>query len=216
MLRRFEIYSFDGPEEAIEDFVEAARDCARFIPEVLHSAIGRFSGSTALNFAWEQAYASPDTDRRYMEHPFHAARLDRYLMIDSPGCIATDNGLGVGLIGYSCDTPEYFLKKGARRVIGLQLAHGASDEFARIAAEERGRGGMVLSVFKENTFGARWFDGETVIDPAPMYSHVWEQGFDSLGIAQDYGEPWRERAAGVIEAVVDVVYELEPGYDYYA
>lgn len=215
-LRRFEIYSFEGPPSAIEDFALAARDCARFIPEVLHSAIGRFSGSAPLNFAWEQAYASPEAYRRYMEHPYHAARLDRHLMIDSPECIATDNGLGVGLIGYTCEGEEYFIEKGARRVVGMRLAPGGGDAFARIAAEERGRGGMVLSVFKENTFAARWFDGETVVDPAPMYSHIWEQGFESLAAAHEYGAPWQERAPGMIETMVEVVYELEPGYGYSA
>ena len=124
ILRRFEIYSFDGSEEAVEKFAGAARDCARMIPEVLHSAIGRFTGSTPLNFSWEQAYASPESYCRYMEHPFHANMLDRYLMIDSPECILTDNGLGVGLIGYRCETPEYFLPKGARRVIAMRLVIG--------------------------------------------------------------------------------------------
>ena len=215
ILRRFEIYSFDGPPEAVEKFAAAARDCARFIPEVLHSAIGRFTGSTPLNFAWEQAYASPESYCRYMEHPFHAAMLDRYLMIDSPECISTDNGLGVGLIGYRCETPEYFLPQGARRVIAMRLAEGAEDAFAKIAAGELGWGGMILSVFKDNYFGSRWFDAESIVDPNPMYSNIWEQGFETLAAAQAYGEPWRKATDGMIEAMVEVAYELEPGYGYY-
>jgi hypothetical protein len=214
-LRRFEIYSFDGPEEAVEAFAAAARECARFIPEVLHSAIGRCAGTAPLNFAWEQAYASPAEYRRYMEHPYHAARLDRYLMLDSPECVLTDNGLGVGLIGYSCEPGEYFLPGGARRVLALRLRDGAAAEFDRLAAGERGRGGMVLSLFKENTFGSRWFDGETPIGPPPAVTHIWEQGFDSLAAALDYGEPWRAAAEGMVEAAVEVVYALEPGYGYY-
>ena len=214
-LRRFEIYSFAGPQEWRDAFAEASRDSARFIPEVLHSAIGRFDGPTPLNFAWEQAFASPEAYVRYMEHPYHAARLDRYLMIDSPECIATDNGLGVGLIGYRCAPGEYFLEAGARRVIGLRLRDGAEEEFAAVAQAERGRGGMVLSLFRDNFFGRCWFDGETVVDPDPMYSHVWEQGFATLAAAQAYGGPWRARADHLIEAEVEVVYALEPGYGYF-
>ena len=213
-LRRFEIYSFSGSDEAVEGFAEASRYCSRFIPEVLHSAIGRFSGQTALNFVWEQAFASPQAYQRYMEHPYHAARLDRYLMIDSPECIATDNGLGVGLIGFQCKAGEYFLASGARRVIALRLAPDAEDAFARLAQRQGGQGGMSVSLFRPNDLGRCWFDGETIVDPQPMYSHVWEQGFPSLAAAQAYGEPWREASEGMIQAEVEVVYQLEPGYGY--
>jgi hypothetical protein len=214
-LRRFEIYSFAGPQNAIDGFAEAARDSARFIPEVLHSAIGQFSGRTPLNFAWEQAFASPEAYCRYMEHRYHAARLDRYLMIDSPECIATDNHLGVGLIGYHCEPREYYLERGARRVIALRVADDAVAEFARIAEAERGRGGMVISLFRPNDLGRCWFDGKSVIDPNPMYSHVWEQGFRSLEAAHAHGEPWRESSRWAVEAEIEVVYEIEPGYGYF-
>ena len=70
ILRRFEMYSFEGSDAAVADFARAARECARYIPEVLYSATGRISGTPPLNFAWEQAYASPESYRRYMEHPF--------------------------------------------------------------------------------------------------------------------------------------------------
>jgi hypothetical protein len=214
-LRRFEVYSFEGPDQSIEAFAEAARDCARFIPEVLHSAIGRFRSSTPLNFVWEQAYASPDAYRRYMEHPYHAARLDRHLMIDSPECIATDNGLGVGLIGYTCEDAEYFLERGARRVLGLSLAPGAEREFERMATQPGTRGGALLSLFKENTFGPRWFDGETVIGPPPIITHIWELGYESLQAAQAHEDAWRDTTQDLVQSVVEIVYEIQPGYGYY-
>jgi hypothetical protein len=214
-LRRFEIYSFEGSAAAQEAFAAAALDCARFIPEVLHSAVGRFTGPTPLNFVWEQAYASSESYCRYMEHPYHAARLDRYLMIDSPECIATDNGLGVGLIGYRSEAREYFLPRGARRVIALKAAPGATEALEQLAAAQRGKTGVVLSIFAENYFGARWFDAETVIVPDPMYLHIWEQGFDSLAAAQEHGEAWRERFDALVECSVDILYEIEPGYGYF-
>lgn len=214
ILRRFEMYSFAGPETAVAGFAQAAANCARFIPEVLHSATGRISGAPPLNFAWEQAYASPESYQRYMEHPYHAAILDRYLMIDSPECILTANALGVGLIGYRAEREAFFLPSGARRVIALQLRSGAEEAFAALAAAHLGRDGMVVSTFRDNWFGSRWFDAETVVDPNPMHSHIWEQGFSSLEAARANRESWLKEAERLTETMVEMVYAIEPGYGY--
>lgn len=216
ILRRFEMYSFEGPESAIAGFTRAAGECARFIPEVLFSATGRIVGAPPLNFAWEQAYASPESYQRYMEHPYHAALLDRYLMIDSPECIATANAFGVGLIGYRAEPEEFFLAAGVRRIIAMRLRAGAEADFAALAQAHRGRDGMTVSVFRDNWFGPRWFDAESIVDPNPMHSHIWEQGFASLDAALASGGQWRERAAGLTEMMVEMVYAIEPGYGYAA
>ena len=214
ILRRFEMYSFEGPESTIAEFARAATDCARHIPEVLHSAIGRISGAPPLNFAWEQAYASPESYQRYMEHPYHAAMLDRYLMIDSPECILTGNALGVGLIGYRSDPVDFYMPSGARRVIAMQLREGIEDAFAALAAAHLGKEGMQVSVFRDNWFGARWFDAETVVDANPMHTHIWEQGFASLAAAQANASSWREEARRLTDMMVEMIYEIEPGYGY--
>jgi hypothetical protein len=181
---------------------------------VLHSAIGKISGAPPLNFAWEQAYASPESYQRYMEHPFHAALLDRYLMVDSPECILTGNALGVGLIGYRSDPADFCMPVGARRVIAMQLREGAEDAFAALAAAHLGKAGMQVSVFRDNWFGARWFDAETVVDPNPMHTHIWEQGFASLAAAQACANAWREEAGRLTDMMVEMTYEIEPGYGY--
>lgn len=214
ILRRFEMYSFEGPESAIAAFTRAAGDCARFIPEVLHSATGRICGAPPLNFAWEQAYASPESYRRYMEHPYHAAVLDRYLMIDSPECILTGNALGVGLIGYRAEPEAFFLPSGARRVIAMKLRDGAEEAFAALAAAHLGRDGMTVSVFRDNWFGSRWFDADSIVDPNPMHSHIWEQGFSSLAAAQANDASWRAEAARLTEMMVEMTYQIEPGFGY--
>lgn len=214
ILRRFEMYSFARAPGAVAAFRRAAGECARFIPEVLHSATGRIEGADPLNFAWEQAYASPQSYRRYMEHPYHAALLDRYLMIDSPECILTANGLGVGLIGYRADAADFFLASGARRVIAMQLRQGAEAEFAALAAAQLGKEGMTVSVFRDNWFGARWFDAEAIVDPKPMHSHIWEQGFASIEAARASGASWRDEAARLTGMMVEMVYLIEPGYGY--
>jgi hypothetical protein len=216
ILRRFEMYSFEGPAASVDHFARAASDCARYIPEVLYSAIGKISNAPPLTFAWEQAYASPESYRRYMEHPFHAALLDRYLMIDSPECIATGNALGVGLIGYRAEPAEFFLASGVRRVIAMKLRDGAEAAFAALAAAHLGKDGMTISVFKDNWFGSRWFDAESIVDPNPMHSHIWEQGFADPAAAQENGASWRNEAEALTEMMVEMVYTLEPGYGYTA
>lgn len=216
ILRRFEMYSFEGPASSVDAFARAAGECARYIPEVLHSAIGQISDAPPLNFAWEQAYASPESYCRYMEHPYHAALLDRYLMIDSPECILTGNALGVGLIGYRAEPEEFFLPSGARRVIAMQLRDGAEADFAALAAANLGKDGMAVSVFRDNWFGARWFDAETIVDPNPMHSHIWEQGFASLEAAHANATSWRSEAESLTDIMVEMVYEIEPGYGYAA
>lgn len=215
ILRRFEMYSFEGPPASVDDFARAAGECASYIPEVLHSAIGRIDGAPPLNFAWEQAYASPESYRRYMEHPYHAAVLDRYLMMDSPECILAGNALGVGLIGYRAEQQEFFLPSGARRVIAMRLREGADEAFAALAAAHRGHGGMAISVFRDNWFGGRWFDAESIVDPNPMHSHIWEQGYASLAAAQA-NAGWRGEAERLTEMMVEMVYAIEPGYGYSA
>ena len=214
ILRRFEMYSFEGTPEAVASFARAAKECARYIPEVLHSAIGQISGAPPLNFAWEQAYASSESYCHYMVQPYHAAVLDRYLMIDSPECIATSNALGVGLIGYQAEPEEFFLPSGARRVIAMQLRDGAEADFAALAAAHRGKDGMAVSVFKDNWFGARWFDAESIVDPNPMHSHIWEQGFASLEAAEANSGSWRSEAESLTNMMVEMVYAIEPGYGY--
>ena len=217
MLRRFEIYSVstDAPTEAVEAMAQAMRNCPAYIPEVLHSAIGYAQSDTNLNFVWEHAYASPESYRRYMAHPYHAAILDRYLLNDSPERIIADNGYGLGLAGYSCETPEYLLPDGAgRRLVAMRLKDGAESEFAAIAAAEAARSGMVVSMFKDNSFATRWFDGESDMDLETPFTHLWEQGFASIEAAQSYLPQWRGDAGEIVESTVELFYAVEAGWGY--
>ena len=95
----------------------------------------------------------------------------------------------------------------------MQLHDGAEAEFAALAQAHRGKGGMIVSVFRDNWFGSRWFDAETIVDPNPTHTHVWEQGFASNEAAQA-NESWREAAERMTAMMVEMVYELEPGYGY--
>lgn len=217
MLRRFEIYSVDPdtPAASVEAMAEAMRNCSAFIPEIIHSAIGHAQSDTGLNFVWEHAYASPESYRRYMAHRYHAAILDRYLLNDSHERIITDNDSGLGLAGYSCETPEYFLPDGAvRRLVALRLKDGAEREFAVIAEEEARRGGMALSVFKDNSFATRWFDGETPMGLETPFTHLWEQGFASIDAASAYRPLWQAKAGSLIEQSLELLYTVEAGAGY--
>ena len=73
---------------------------------------------------------------------------------------------------------------------------------------------MQVSVFRDNWFGARWFDGETIVDPNPMHTHIWEQGFASLAAANANAASWRDEAQRLSDMMVEMTYEIEPGYGY--
>ncbi|MCU1458500.1 MAG: hypothetical protein JWL73_2592 [Actinomycetia bacterium] len=231
MLRRFEIYSLreGAPADAVARLRLALRDCARYIPEVLHSAIGTNIADNALEIAWEHAYESPEAYQRYMVHPFHAGILDRYLMA-GPERVTSDNGLGAGIGGYECDTPVYFQPSGVRRIVMLQIAPDATteqlegfSEAVRNAPEDSPE--LTTSVFAENGMATRWFDGVTPVTAAAKWTHLWEQGFVSLDACKAYltgpsalAEAERGRWADWLDGIVldelHVTYELEPGFGY--
>ncbi len=231
MLRRFEIYSLrpGTPAAAVARLRLALRDCARYIPEVLHSATGTNIAAGALQLAWEHSYASPEAYQRYMVHPFHAGILDRYLMA-GPERVTADNGLGAGIGGYECDGPVYFQPGGVRRIVMLDLDPDAPAariegfaEAVRSAAAESPE--LSTSVFADNAMATRWFDGVTPVTAAARWSHLWEQGFPSLDAAEAYltgpgALAAAERAAwsgwmdGVVRDELHVTYEIEPGFGY--
>jgi hypothetical protein len=195
MLRRWEMYSFspDAPPAAVRGLADAFLRCGDFIPEVLDSAIGTNLSEAPVRLVWEHAYESTDAYKRYMVHPFHACILDRSLLADSPERIVSDNDLGAGLVGYSCDGPVYRLAQGVRRLVLLDLEPGSStDEIEALIAKETA---PRVSVFAENTFGAAWMDGITPITGRPPWSHLWEQGWDDLAAF----EAWRDGTSPMAE-----------------
>jgi hypothetical protein len=217
MLRRFEIYPVDPNASAAakEAMNVGIRDCGNFIPELLHSAIGHAESETSLNFVWEHTYESPQSYQRYMAHPYHAAILDRFLMSDSPERIILDNPYGLGLVGYDCEDGEYLLPDGAaRRLVALQLKDGAESQFAAIAQDEAASGGMAVSVFKDNSFAAKWFDGETDTGLETPITHLWEQGFSSMDAARAYQPQWRNKADELVESAIELLYSIEAGAGY--
>ena len=101
MLRRLEMYRLreEATPEARAGLLRALRDCPRYIPEVLDSAIGWNRSGSAIDLIWEQAYADPQAYERYMRHPFHICVLDHYLLPDNPSAILAPSDLGLGLLG---------------------------------------------------------------------------------------------------------------------
>ncbi len=218
MLRRFEIYSLDpgAPKSRIEAMDISMRHAQRFIPEVLHSAVGYNRSPAGLDFVWEHGYESPEAYKRYMVHPFHANIYDRYLLNDSPERIVSNNPYDVGLLGYSCEEPIYFLPPGAsRRVVLLRLKEGTAEDFRLITEREKAANvRMILSVFAENTFGTRWLDGVTKILDDTTYHYIWEQGYATLADAGEASTDWQVEAGGMIEKVIELWYELKTGEGY--
>jgi hypothetical protein len=193
VIRRFEIYGV-GPDTAgsgVAALENACRRCGEFIPEVLHSRVGRDSTGPGTRLVWEHAFASPEAYRRYMVHPYHADVLDRYILNDSPERVVVDDGLGAGLVGYFCDGPVFELSAGVRRLVLLRLDRSASPaEIHRltqtVADGPADDGRLILSVVGVNTLGAAWFDAVTPITGRPRWTHLWEQGFENLDALDAY------------------------------
>src|ERR1700731_4179080 len=158
--------STDASPADVRRLADAFRNCGRFIPEVLDSAIGTNLSDAPIRLVWEHAYASPEAYQHYMVQPFHACILDRYLLADSPERIVTSNDFGAGLVGYACETPVYYLAAGVRRLVLLELAKEPSaadvarfaDELGRLA---QGLDGLRVSVVAANSMASAWFDGVT-------------------------------------------------------
>jgi stress responsive alpha/beta barrel protein len=221
MLRRYEIYTLreGAPPEQVRRLEEAFRRCGEFIPEVNHSIVGSNLSDQAIHMVWEHSYDSPEAYQRYMVHPYHANILDRYLLNDSPERIVTTSPLGDGvLVGYTCETPVYYMKEGVRKVVLFGLV-GTLDEQAtfidalrQLADTEEG---VVLSVVEPNTMGVAWFDGVTPILPPSQWTHIWELGFESLDayhayqrgvapMARTENEGWT--GTGVVSQAVELHY----------
>jgi hypothetical protein len=227
MIRRFEIYGV-GPDAAgpgVAALETACRRCRAFIPEVLHSRVGRDISDAGPRLVWEHAFASPEAYRRYMVHPYHADLLDRYILNDSPERVVVDDGLGAGLVGYSCDGPVFALSSGVRRLVLLRLDRSASpaeiDRLTQTLADGPADDNqLILSVVGVNTLGAAWFDAVTPITGRPRWTHLWEQGFENLAgldayrdgpspLAEAERRGWAGWNNGIIERAASLHYAID-------
>jgi len=225
MIRRFEIYAVapDADDAGVSAFESACARCGRFIPEVLHSAVGWNRSDAPVQMVWEHAFASAEAYQRYMVHPYHADVLDRYLLADSPERVVVDDGLGAGLVGYSCDGPVFAMAGGLRRLVLLRLSRQAStaqvNDFERTLAGAAEADDLILSVVGANTLGSAWFDAVTPVGGRPRWTHLWEQGFvDTDGLASYRHGPsslaeaerrgWQGVFDGVVERAVSLYYEI--------
>lgn len=181
MIRRFETYAFlPGASDHVRTrLAHVLLDCSRFIPQVLHNAVGWNRSDAPAELVWEHAYASVDDYLRYMEHPYHAEMLDRLILADSPERVV-EPVTGAGLFGYFCESAEFALPSGARRVALLQLEQPGPppDELVKRLAALTSQAGGLFSVVGHNTLANSWFDGVTPLsERPPKWSVVWEQGF---------------------------------------
>ena len=236
MLRRYEVYAIDpdAPEHRVRALEAACRDCGLFIPEVLDCAIGTNLSDAPVQLVWEHAYESPESYRRYMVHPYHAAVIDRYLLPDAPERVVIDGPSGAGLYGYHCDGPSYRMERGIRRLVLLRLDAAASEsDVARLhrAMEDAPQQspGMVVSIMAANTMGSAWFDGVTPIMGPPRWTHLWEQGFTGLDRLDAYraGDSALARAeraglpewsGGIVKRSAELFYDVTrpPGHEHSA
>ena len=216
----------DADPRAAAAMEAAFLQAGRYIPELLHSALGRNLSAAPLDVIWEHAYESPAAYQRYMVHPYHAAVLDRFLLRDSPECIVADSPLGdAGLVGYSCEGTPYRMSEGVRRVtlLGVDEAAspGAVHELELALCVPAGRGNDRVHGGR-NTMGSRWFDGVTPITAPSQWTHIWEQGFDSMrdleacrtgesrGANAERTE-WAGWMDGIVTRSAELYYEIRSG-----
>jgi hypothetical protein len=226
VLRRFEIYTMaDGAaSDKVLELEEAFRRCGEFIPEMIHSVVGKNLSDMDVQMVWEHGYESPEAYQRYMVHPFHANILDRYLLNDCPERIVGNSPLGDGtLVGYSCDGPVYLMHDGMRKVVLFGL-DGTGEQVESFLTALRGvadsEEGVTLSVVEPNTFGVAWFDGVTPILPPSQWTHVWELGFSSAEAYDAYQKGsspmaraeaagWAGEDAGVVRQAAELHYSVK-------
>jgi hypothetical protein len=209
VLRRFEMYSFrKGVTDAQIDHVASVlRGCGRYIPEVLDSVASRNLGETDIDLIWENAYESLESYNRYMRHPYHISILDRYLLPENPECvIAPPQEMGLGLLGYEIDRPDYRRTHGLRRIVALRLDAGApAEQVAALEASLRGAAerapALRLSIVARNPMGEEWFPG--------VWTHIWEQAFDSEADLRRFAAAEKELLRPPVSASVAVHYRLD-------
>jgi hypothetical protein len=211
----------DVDPRAVEAMEAAFLRAGRYIPELLHSAVGRNLSAAPRDVIWEHAYESPAAYQRYMIHPYHAAVLDRFLLRDSPECITTDSSLSdAGLVGYSCEGTPYRMSEGVRRVTLLSVDEAAPPAAVQelelaLGRASRHTAGMTVCTVARNTMGSCWFDGVTPITAPSQWTHIWEQGFETLGDLERYRtgkspevDPVRAGRGGWVDGIVTRSVEL--------
>ena len=210
MLRRFQLYTVrrNVSEHAISNMANLFSNCGRFIPEVLHSFVGRNLSKTSVHLIWEHAYESPEAYERYLAHPYHASVLDRYVLHDSPERITTANlldsreagradnlcracsrlsplSLSSVFVGYECARPVYYMDYGVRRLVLIGLRGGISVDIVSTFEDTLRRvpgdvPQVALSVIATNSVGNAWYPS--------AWSHIWEQGFKTRDDLRSYLE----------------------------
>jgi hypothetical protein len=230
MLRRFEMYSIrsDVAPATLATMESTFLRSGRYIPELRDCALGHNLSPAPLDIIWEHAYDSPAAYQRYMIHPYHAAVLDRFLLRDAPQCILTDSELrDAGLVGYACEGAPYRLSTGARRITLLSVDPSAPPEAREALEQALGRAhettpGMTLSVLAANSMASCWFDGVTPIRGPSRWTHIWEQGFETLADLEAYRlsdqpearaerDGWTGWMGGIIAQSAELYYEIRPG-----
>lgn len=174
MIRRFYIMPLNhGVEDAqAAELLEVFGATDAFIPGLLASAAGLdLHSRTAVwenVFVDEQTYAGP-----YMDHPYHGASLDSYLMADSPELLTHD----IFTVRYELPGEIPGIDKGIRRLVLMNISDDA--DLAAMEALADAPADMATSVLCADNVG--W-----VSPKGRAWTHIWEQGFADMEALKRY------------------------------
>lgn len=193
MIRRFELFKVrDGASsETLERFERTFRAVGDFIPVVFESDMGRNRLSDTPTHVWEHSLVSHEEyDRLYMNHPYHACVLDRFLLPGNPERITQRSHRG-GMFIYETDDWDPSRNHGLKRLVIFRTHEQVESE--RLAAFESDlratpAPGMRLSSLGRNQVPLPTWRG-------PSWTHVWEQAFEDEAALRAYLSGASEAAA---------------------
>ena len=170
---------------------------ARYIPEVLDSAVGHNVPTPASTSCGEHTYESPEAYPRYMCHPYHICMLDRYLLPESPRVHhrASAPSADAGLTRIRDRRRAVPTHGGIRRLVAMKAASPSVGD----ASWRSSRSGLTdatlrLSAASRSSPRTRWASSGSPTDGRTSGSRRYDDNAAMRRSAQRRGRPAQERS----------------------
>ena len=225
MLRRFETYNFDPHAPAADRarLRTAFRDSSRYIPDVLHSAVGENVSDAPVQLVWEHAYESVATSGGTWSMP----------SMPRVGPVPAGGQPGAGRGRPRCRSRAGRLHLCRSRLLSLiRRAFGWSCSTCKRRAPRRSTrcrswpespGPRQCRCLPPTAWRRRGSTARRQLGVGPRWSHLWELGFEDPDahppdppfddrMAPEAGRRWEEVPG--VTAAMTISYRIEPGWGY--